>query len=285
MELIINEFSLQGHFNSIDDFLDSLINIIKIETIMKKSSLKLLKHYELYSSPITKELTLHDILLDNNIRTRPEIRKFKRLLSTLINDPPFWNDDQRHGSNNNYYCDYTEKTNGYSLAEACERDRIVLSFQHNKFKEPDILMKKDSDEITLINIYNPRDLLDFLYEKELIDSYSYCLYWFKDSKISMDLLEEEYGFNSLQKHEKKIFISAVKLFDQLSWDDIPNHEGLKYKQYQPSPNEDWFRNSKYSDKQILKFRASQKLRCYGFREGNIFNILRFETDHKISDYG
>ncbi|GAQ17860.1 hypothetical protein OPHB3_1797 [Oceanobacillus picturae] len=285
MELVINEFSLEGHFNSIDDFLDSLIDVIKIETIMKKTSLKLLKHYELYSSLVTKELTLHEILLDNNIRTRPEIRKFKRLLSTLINDPPYWNDDQRHGSSNNYYCDYTEKTHGYSLAEACERDRIVLSFLHNKFKEPDIKIKKNLDEVTLLNIYNPRDLLDFLYEMELIDSYSYCLYWFKDSKISMDLLDEDYGFSSLQKHETKIFISAMKLFDELSWDDIPNHEGLQYKQYQPSSNEDWFRNSAYNDKQIFKFRANQKLRCFGFREDNIMYILRFETDHKISDHG
>mgnify|MGYP001463916136 CR=1 FL=1 len=44
MELDINEFSLEGHFKSIDDFLDSLIDVIKIENIMQKTSLKLVKH-------------------------------------------------------------------------------------------------------------------------------------------------------------------------------------------------------------------------------------------------
>lgn len=285
MDLVINEFSLDGNFNTVDDFLDSLIDVIKIEKVMNRNSLNLLKHHDFYCSQVTSNHTLLEIFNDNSYRTRPEIRRLKIIMSKLINEPPYWNDSQKHSDEDYYYCEYTDKNCNYSLAEACERDQMVLSFLHENFREPSIKIKKNSDEINLYNIFNYRKLLDVLYDKEAIDSTCYCMSWFIDSKISTEYLEEEYGFNSLEKGETDIFIASLKLFDQLSWKDISTHDGLDFKPYKARNNKNWFKGSFYSSKSIYKFRANEKLRCFGYKENEIMYILRFERDHKNSDHG
>ncbi len=71
----------------------------------------------------------------------------------------------------------------------------------------------------------------------------------------------------------------------MTWKDILLSDGLEYKQYKPNRKNDWFRDNKYSKIDIYKFRVTQKYRCFGYRKGDVFHILRFEVDHKISDKG
>ncbi|KPV58169.1 hypothetical protein QJ48_18180 [Paenibacillus sp. A3] len=81
-------------------------------------------------------------------------------------------------------------------------------------------------------------------------------------------------------------MSSFEFFVELSWDDIGRSDGLQYKPYSPSSkHNDWFRNSPYTGKDIYKFRTSQKYRCFGFRENEVFFVLRFERDHEYSDNG
>ncbi|CAD2073481.1 hypothetical protein GCM10007275_02820 [Jeotgalicoccus coquinae] len=285
MDIVINEFSLDGDFHTIDDFLNSLFEIIRVELVMEEHSLNLLKHYDFYSSLVTKNHTLQDILQDNSYKTRSEVRKFKALLNNLINNPPFWNDSQKHSNKNQYNCEYTDKTFDYSLAEACERDQMVLSFSHDNFKETSIKIRKNSHEMKLHNIFTSRGLLDILYNENMIEPTYYCQNWFINSKISTEYLEKEYGFDSLEKEEINIFVSRLKLFEQLSWNEISSYDGLDFKTYKANADKNWFKGPNYSGKTIYKFRANDKLRCFGYKENEIMYVLRFERDHKHSDHG
>lgn len=118
-----------------------------------------------------------------------------------------------------------------------------------------------------------------------LDPLEYCLKKFQNTKLNFSLLESEYGFDILDSIQQKEFLSTFYKFSQMNWNDIikssANKKGLNYKQY----DGDWFRNSVYSGKNIFKFRTTQKSRCFGYRENDEFFILRFETDHKISDNG
>ena len=38
-------------------------------------------------------------------------------------------------------------------------------------------------------------------------------------------------------------------------------------------------------KGIHKFRVSQEIRCFGYREGDKFHLLRIDLDHVLSDKG
>lgn len=41
----------------------------------------------------------------------------------------------------------------------------------------------------------------------------------------------------------------------------------------------------YASQTIMKFRFSRRLRCFGYRKGNRFRLLRIERDHKRSNKG
>ncbi|CAC9627344.1 hypothetical protein [uncultured Gammaproteobacteria bacterium] len=101
------------------------------------------------------------------------------------------------------------------------------------------------------------------------------------SNLNFDQLEEKFGFNLLDSIQTNEFINSFNTFDSMNWSDIEQSIGLEYKPY----TGDWFNNSGHKGKVIKKFRVSKKYRCFGYREVNIFYVLRFEIDHKISDKG
>lgn len=71
-----------------------------------------------------------------------------------------------------------------------------------------------------------------------------------------------------------------------SWESIDKDDGLEYKKYSPArEKDDWFRNTHYREQQIMKFRFSGKMRCFGYRKKDYFRLLRIERDHKRSDRG
>lgn len=283
----MNELSLDGQFESLQLFLTSLRSTVKLQKILESSNTSLLRHHELYNRRITSQLTLHQVLTNNSIRTSSEIRVFKVLLQKLMYEEPFWTSSPKHSSNDKYICLNVDSPNGHSLAEACERDRVIVSFQHPSFQNEIVEVIKNGVPITLINIISPITLVVFLWESRIIINPAvYCHYKYGGSKLSFDLLEEEYGFDILEPDEIKAFLSSFETFTELSWDDIGRSDGLQYKPYSPnSKQNDWFRNSSHQEKSIYKFRTSKKYRCFGYRANDIFYVLRFERDHEVSNRG
>lgn len=288
MEVVLNELSLNGQFESLPLFLTSLRSTIKIQKILEVTNTPLLRHHELYKRRVTAQLSLHQVLTDNSVRTSSEIRAFKILLQKLMYEEPFWTSSQKHSSIDKYLFLDEIDLQGHSIAEACERGKIIMSFQHELFLSEQIEVLKNGHLILLINLISPDTLVDLAWESNLItDPKVYChIKYDGNSKLSFSLLEQDYGFQTLEKDEIRAFLSTFESFNKMTWDDIGRSDGLQYKPYTPSSKEEnWFRNSLYRDKAICKFRTSRKYRCFGYRENDVFYILRYERDHEISNRG
>ena len=99
MEILLNEKSLDGQFDSLETFFKTLPEMSRNMKILKEKNLLLYKHSSLYSRNVTKEMTLMDLQNSRgNIIPvyRDEIRKWKRDLSEMTTSPPFWEIGRAH---------------------------------------------------------------------------------------------------------------------------------------------------------------------------------------------
>ncbi len=81
MEILLNEKSLDGQFDSLETFFKTLPEMSRNMKILKEKNLLLYKHSSLYSRNVTKEMTLMDLQNSRgNIIPiyRDKIRKWKR---------------------------------------------------------------------------------------------------------------------------------------------------------------------------------------------------------------
>lgn len=281
MDILINELSLEGQYSTVNEFLsEGLSAFINVLDDISVTNHILLKKYDFYNSKITRDIILHDILKGNISREYDQIRKFKRKLAMLFEEP-FWENDKQHSDDDTYLFDNV-KINNSSIAESCERDNIVVSFLHSKFKILKIPVLKNQDEILVDNLYDELHFLELRYGRNELTFEYYVRQKFKGTKLNFSLLDDKVGFVSLNTMaEKNVFLSSFKKFVKMSWNDILKDDGFEYKSYK---DQDLFKR-KYSDKNICKFRTSQKYRCFGYRENDTFFVTRFEFDHKLSDKG
>lgn len=274
MEIIINELSLSGQFNNKDDFLDNLEKLLPIIKLIEKLRFILLKNYSFFSSQITPNKKLDQILYSRDSR----VRKIKSYLLKLTNNPPYWEDTRKHICENDTYTYNSIDICNKSLAEASQRDKLILSFKHDDYDNERLQIKKNDDNIDIVNILSKNILLDDLYQNNAINALTFCKHKFSDSNLNFEKLETGYGFNLLSDIQTEEFISTFNTFSTLNWDDINHSDGLRYKQY----SGDLF-GSDYPT--IHKFRVSSRYRCFGYRKEDIFYILKFEIDHRMSDSG
>ncbi len=281
MDIIINELSLIGQFQKKDDFVANITKLLPIFNIIDKQGFGLLKEHAFFDSKITDIETLSSILKSKN----SNIRKIKSLLLKLARNPPYWNDSRRHNCDSDTYSFNGNNICDTSLAEASQRDKIILSFEHVDYINQELTIKKNDVNQAIFNIVKKDTFLEKLYQDKLISALKFCCFKFKKSNINFETLEKKFGFSGLNQEQTRNFISSFDVFTSMTWCDIDKSSskknGLNYKSYQG----DWFNGTLHQDKSIKKFRVSQKYRCFGYRENDIFNVLRFEINHKNSDKG
>lgn len=84
----------------------------------------------LFDKNITGNFKLVDFFQNQKMIGQENLKSF---LLKLAQNPPFWNIDKKHNCSDSYQ--YSGKNIcDTSLAESCERDKIILSFKHNEFK-------------------------------------------------------------------------------------------------------------------------------------------------------
>lgn len=282
MEILLNELSLNGQFRNEDEFFDNLDKVLENIKVLEILNFSILKEYSLFNSKVTDNYKFIDFLKIGTDRAR----KFKSVLAKLAQNPPFWNTEQRHNCLKDKYIFNEVNICGSSLAESSQRDRIILSFNHDNFKYPWCTIYKNSSEINIYNIITKDSFLEYLIEKSLINPLSYCQSKYTYSKLNFDLINEGFGFDSLETPQQiKEFLNSFELFHRGSWEEILKSDGFEFKPYSPSKKDNWFRNTDFKERKIYKFRVSQKYRCFGYRYKEIFFILRFEISHEISDNG
>ncbi|MBN9901369.1 hypothetical protein [Bacillus thuringiensis] len=285
MKVILNEISIENKFIDLNDFLNKLKAIVAIYRLNIKE-LEILKPSNLYSINLFSNVPLQTLLFDKKFNRNDEIRRLKSILSNLIQEEPFWDTTPLHKISDQYKCEFTAKLHSYGIAEACEREKYILSFFTDEFKNQGLVsVEKNGDEVFEVkNIWSKNYLLDELLEKSSIDYLTYCTNRFKKTNLSFDELDEDYGFAILNMEQSGLYINRFKEFSKMSWEQICQSSGLRYKEYSPSGTS-WFKGTLYESEKIMKFRVNDKYRCFGYRVGDIFRVLRFEIDHKISDKG
>lgn len=67
MELILNEFSLDGQFKGIDDFADYIRDVLApLLDIVIENKMTFLKKSDIYDCAVTEDLSLNDLMMMAN---------------------------------------------------------------------------------------------------------------------------------------------------------------------------------------------------------------------------
>jgi len=200
MEILLNELSLSEQFSSDGDFISKgLSPLIAVSSEINKSTDIILKQQNFWMNKITKTHTIQDFLTNKLRRTDDEVRKLKSLLAALI-DEPFWEDSQKHSASDCYEYNIINIA-GSSLAESCERDKVIISFIHNNFSTTKLkVIKNNSQNFELDNLFNKSHYIEVAYSRGLIDKREYFKRKFTFGLIT--LLENEYRFTRTSKVEQ-----------------------------------------------------------------------------------
>ena len=287
MVLLLNEKSLDGQFADIEAFYDTLPVMSRNLRILKKTGVSLLKHSSLYERQVTKDKTLLDIKnCQENVapRYRDQLRQWKRELSQLMLNPPYWDLDKTTCVGG------PEEKAHDSLVEAALRSTDVLSFAHEAYRDRILQVCCEGHVVLVDSIVSTEYLLDVLLQKAGLDLLTYIKRRFKNGRIRLDHLDSKTdSTGKMQRSEWEEAIDAMKRFDNAgSWEEIKHDRFFDYKSYKPkSRREDYFANTVFAGRQIDKFRCGQhsQVRCFGYREQDKFYVLAMERDHSISDTG
>ncbi len=158
MDVILNDFSLQGQYASLDDFAESLIkNVFPCMELSKVLPICfLLKSYNTYNQKVTQTETLMSCL--RNCRSNTAFQYLKAFISQYIIRQPYWEDNQKTPPEVLANC----------LTEAFFRNGALLSFVPNKGyvgKCTTVFVKEKNEKV--FNVTDKKSFLECLDEKKL----------------------------------------------------------------------------------------------------------------------
>ena len=278
MQVLFNELSLTGQFPDQDTFVkNGLFPFIGVLKEMQGLSTLLLKKSDVWDKMITPTSTLHSFLINNAFRKSDEVRRLKSSIADLTKEP-FWDSDSKQHPDSTYILDGSCVW-GSSPAEACEREKVVVSFVFSSASSDPLEIIRNGISIPLLNLTYSGKLTELLWANNQISFESYLKARFSGGKLDFSKVDEKMGFTGIQVAEQSLFIDTFRKFEELTWDQILVDRGLDYKEYQNNIGK------RYQDIKTYKFRASEKIRCHGYRGKDSFIVIGFETDHKLSDRG
>lgn len=284
MDFILNERSLHGQFRSVDEFLKSLgANLQCFKLVRSQKQGEIRKIADFYKCKITEELGLGEL---RHYPRSDELSRFRIALDKEMRTEPYWDLEPVHDYGISYWMG-EEDMAATAVAEAAVRQESLLSFDSAVYSDRRLCIKCDGDEYNVISIYRPAYLAECFGEQMGLERDECLKARYAETRLDCTLLEKEHGAEYLEKEEYVLLLGTLdKFVRHESWESIGLDDGLEYKKYTPaSDEEDWFRNSVYGNQTIMKFRFSRRMRCFGYRKGNRFRLLRIERNHKKSDKG
>lgn len=149
MELIFNDKSLTGQFNSISDFCTSTSQyLIPCFYFCELYGCSVSKSYETFNARITKSMTLNDAL--KRCYGYPELSKLRSMLINLTCQHPFWEECKKTPNS-------VQKAN--CITEAFYRNEMLLSYKGGGFDDDVVRGSDGTNEIEVINATEKRQLL------------------------------------------------------------------------------------------------------------------------------
>lgn len=279
-EIILNEKSLQGQYASMDEFVECIPPFLgSVKYFMKQENWRVLKRSDLFRAHVTKSEMLYKI---RENRT-DEARKIKGILCQMSDEPPYWDMEPRQSGS---YLENGTEMAGTSVAEAAARSGYVLSFPKSAYEDREIEVLHGDERENVSSITSMRYGRNILYQRGFLDIDTYLKEHYRGTRLNFEKFESEYGFCHFEKEEIAECLEYFERFaEHKDWTEIAQDAALRYKEYKPSRKENWFLGSPYEDMTIHKFRCGNPKRCFGFRQGDVFYVLRMERDHSISDKG
>lgn len=284
MDFILNEKSLHGQFESTEEFLKSLSeNISCFQLVSKNMAGRIWKITDFYKSRITGDTIIADL---KHHPASDELRRFRIALEKVTETTPFWDEAPEHDYGEAFLCG-NEDVSATSIAEAAVRNYGLLSFLSEQYADKILDVTAGEHEYQVNSVYTALYMTESFHREMKLSRNEYLKIRYRGTRIDCGLLEEEYGAELLENIEFTGLLGTLDKFVRHdSWESIALDDGLKYKKYSPSREKDnWFANSPYQSKQIMKFRINDKMRCFGYRKKEYFRLLRIERDHKISNKG
>lgn len=294
MEYILNELSLCGQYKDANHFategMKPLLGVIKtlssfgIKNILKKSTF--------YDLEIAHGKKLNELF---KVRISPSVLAVRSQLSRMQGEP-YWDLNSQQESKVKYLMQRVVKANstledditGTGVAEAYVRKGCLISFLNGGFDENSEKVRKENEqnygEFIIVNIHDKKETEQFLFESGIVDykkfiQSRYC------GKLIFDELSEKNGLNLVNGSNFKAFFASFKDFENYSWQQIITSDGFDYKEFHKNKDTKRYFTNEQWNKKIHKFRISQEIRCFGYREGDKFHLLRIDLDHILSDKG
>ena len=278
MEILFNELSLTGQFPDQDAFVrNGLLPFVRLLKEMQGFSTLLLKKSDVWNHKITPTSTLHTFLINKAFRRLDEALRLKSAIADLTKEP-FWDSDSKQNAAYTYLLNGVD-IGGSSPAEACERDKVIVSFVLSATSLDPLNIVRNGINVSLLNLTRSGRLTEHLWANNHISFESYLKARFSGGKLDFSQVREKMDFSGLQSAEHSLFVDTFRKFETLTWDQIHDDKGLDYKEYHGMIG------MPYRNKKTYKFRASEKIRCHGYRVKDSFVVIGFETDHKLSDQG
>ena len=294
MEYVLNELSLCGQYADREQFATSgmkpLLGVIKtlssfgVNDILKKSSF--------YDSEVTGTLKLYEL---TKSRMSPEVLAVCSQLSRMQGEP-FWDVKSSQAEGIRYFLQrpgedeatVEEDVTASGVAEAYARKGCLISFRDDGYEGTSENVRREDEvdypETGVTNLHDKEETEQFLFESGQIDYHGYiksryCV------KLMYDELSANHGLNLVNSANFRQFFASFKDFEEYSWQQIITSDGFDYKEFKNNKNTRSYFSTELWAKRIYKFRVSQEIRCFGYREGDKFHLLRIDLDHVLSDKG
>jgi hypothetical protein len=204
MEILVNELSLTGQFSDIPCFIDgALLQFVAVLNEFDSNKDGLYKKLDFYASPVTCDVSVHDILVGKYSRQYDAIRKFKRQLNSLFNDP-YWEKSRRHSADCAYFYNGSNVCN-QSLSEACERDRAVVSFIHDDFSDTQLTVLKNQQKIIVDNLFDRGHYIELAHQRGTLSYSDYFKRKFTAGQLSLLDNAERFRKLGLSRQGQPVF--------------------------------------------------------------------------------
>lgn len=247
MEVVLNDYSLDAQFDNIDDFVDSLVkNTLLVLRYFEESSNLLIKSYCTYDKKISHTVSVYQFLTSQQFMGFSEAQKLRSVLGKLV-DEPYWNDNPKTVINAQYKCDKIGDFSGQEpncFSESLERDKLILSFEHNEYKEESIPILKNKVAYNLYNLFDENSTIKNLFLLKQIGFVEFLVYSYRNYDVefyangSKYYADEYYDNGALSQHDvlhiKEDFDKMIKgrmrgnmlprLLDSISYRNITYNE-------------------------------------------------------------
>ena len=194
----LNEYSLRGQFNDIDDFISKLIKetIPVLKHIYDEEGNLIYKKDSLWNAKVCNDITLHEVLQQKRI---PAISRFKSQLAKCLFDEPYWSPDGEYEINikeykfDEKYSYSFEKVNCFVLA--LYNEGSIISFAHPEYRDKALSIIVDVGEAT-DKVYSIDNIFDIHYwdkEQEIKK-------WAIGDKYQIQVRAKEYDYHPPHFH-------------------------------------------------------------------------------------